>query len=147
MTNAKSVLPLETTSQRSRLMARVRRAGTAPELMLRKELHKAGLRYRLDGGRGLPGTPDLVFRASKVAIFVDGCFWHGCPKHGTRPKTNTSFWTAKISRNRERDRQVGQELRSQGWRVFRFCERQLMRDLPRVVAVITRAVAERQRCS
>jgi DNA mismatch endonuclease, patch repair protein len=119
---------------RSRLMGRVRRSGTAPELDLRRSLHRAGYRYRLDGGRGLPGTPDLVFRKLRVAIFVDGCFWHGCRLHGTMPKTNTAFWKAKIIRNQKRDRKVDRSLRELGWIVVRVWEHQLKGELETVVS-------------
>ena len=71
-------------------------------------------------GQKLPGKPDFVFRAERVCVFVDGCFWHGCPKHGTRPKQNRKFWDGKIARNRERDREVSRELRRAGWRVARI---------------------------
>lgn len=117
---------LPTTSERSRLMARVRRSGTKPELLLRTVLHQIGLRYRTKSGIGLPGTPDIAFRRIKLAIFVDGCFWHGCPKHGTVPKTNTLFWMAKISRNRLRDKQVNKSLKGLGWRVIRIWEHQAL---------------------
>lgn len=119
---------------RSRLMGRVRRSGTAPELKLRHSLHRAGFRYRLDGGLGLPGTPDLVFRKLRVAIFVDGCFWHGCSHHGTTPKTNTAFWQAKIIKNREQDRKVDDSLRRLGWIVVRVWEHQLKEELETVVS-------------
>ena len=117
---------LPTTSERSRLMARVRRSGTKPELLLRTALHQIGLRYRAKSGIGLPGTPDIAFRGIKLAIFVDGCFWHGCPEHGTVPKTNTPFWVAKISRNRLRDKKVDESLKRLGWKVIRIWEHQAL---------------------
>lgn len=73
----------------------------------------------------LQGKPDFVFPKPRIAVFVDGCFWHGCPKHGTKPKTNAAFWRKKIARNRERDREVGQALRQRGWRVLRIWEHEL----------------------
>jgi DNA mismatch endonuclease (patch repair protein) len=73
------------------------------------------------------GKPDFVFRKQKVAVFVDGCFWHGCPKHGTRPKSNAAFWNDKIHRNINRDRLVNATLRAAGWRVLRIWEHELRR--------------------
>ena len=70
----------------------------------------------------LPGKPDFVFPKPRLAVFVDGCFWHGCPKHATWPKTNRAFWRKKIARNRARDREVGHALRRMGWRVIRVWE-------------------------
>lgn len=140
---AKKVAVCLTTPARSRLMARVRRSGTAPEVALRTALRRAGLRYRLDAGRGIPGSPDIAFRRSRLAIFVDGCFWHGCPRHGTVPKTNTSFWTAKIRRNRQRDRQVDRSLKRLGWRVLRLWEHEVRGDIGHVLRRIERLLLAR----
>ena len=71
--------------------------------------------------------PDFVFRRGKTAVFVDGCFWHGCPEHGTQPKTNAAFWRGKISANRVRDRPVTRTLRAKGWKVVRIWEHELTR--------------------
>jgi len=85
------------------------------------------------------GRPDFVFPARRLAVFVDGCFWHGCPRHGTMPKGNRSFWRAKITRNRERDREVGAELRRLGWKVLRVWEHELtVRNERRLVARLGR---------
>ncbi len=121
---------------RSALMARVRRSGTAPEIILRSALHQAGYRYRLNSGIGLPGTPDVVLRRLSLAIFVDGCFWHGCPQHGSVPKTNTEFWIAKILRNRQRDKDVDHALRNLGWTVFRVWEHETRANLPDILQQI-----------
>jgi len=110
---------------RSRLMARVKRKDTAPELALRKALWAMGLRYRLHPK--LPGTPDLSFPTAKVAIFVDGCFWHGCPLHGSRPKTNADFWLQKLARNRARDTAADVALARLSWKSVRLWEHQLRR--------------------
>ena len=126
------------TNDRSALMARVRRTGTGPEVILRSALHRAGYRYRLRGGVGLPGTPDIVLRRLGLTIFVDGCFWHGCPQHGSVPKTNTEFWLAKISRNRQRDAAVDDELRSLGWTVFRVWEHETRTDLRDILKRVAR---------
>jgi len=73
------------------------------------------------------GKPDFVFPKLKLAVFVDGCFWHGCPKHGRTPKTRTSFWFAKITGNKARDKRVNHLLRAKGWKVFRVWEHELKR--------------------
>jgi len=130
--NARLLLQLPT-RQRSLLMGRVRRSGTECELCLRKALHRAGYRYRLNSGSSLPGTPDVLLPRWRVAIFVDGCFWRGCPKHGTVPKTNTEFWTVKILRNRERDKYVDRSLRALGWRVLRVWEHDVPSGIRRVI--------------
>ncbi|WP_255251850.1 very short patch repair endonuclease [Nitrosomonas ureae] len=82
-------------------MSSVRGTNTKPELLLRKALWRRGLRYRLNSA--LPGKPDIVLARYKIAIFVDGCFWHSCPVHGSLPETNMPFWKNKIARNIERD--------------------------------------------
>ncbi len=101
-----------------------RKRDTRPELALRSALHRRGLRYRVNArpASSLSRRADIVFRRQKVAIFVDGCFWHGCPEHGTSPRTNSGYWRAKIARNIERDRQTDVELASAGWAVVRVWE-------------------------
>ena len=100
-------------------------------MVLRKALWKSGLRYHLRPG--LPGTPDLAFSGRKVAIFVDGCFWHGCPEHYTRPVRNAAFWSRKIERNLCRDRKANQNLADLGWGVIRIWEHEIPQDLDSVV--------------
>lgn len=103
-----------------------RHRDTIPERRLRSLLHAAGLRYRVDfplhPDSGRPIRPDICFTRYRVAVFVDGCFWHGCPEHGTRPKTNSEFWLAKIARTRARDERDTRRLESAGWRVLRIWE-------------------------
>lgn len=118
-----------TKEQRSRLMGRVRKRGTELELLLRKALWQAGFRYRLKTKIKLPGSPDLFFPRAKIAVFVDGCFWHGCPIHGTMSKTNTDFWRAKIARNRERDYEVDAKLSELGWNSIRIWEHEIKESL------------------
>ena len=89
-------------------MASIRGKDTKPELNLRKELWRTGLRYRI--GHGLPGKPDIVFVSQRVVVFVDGCFWHQCPIHATRPKANRRFWQDKLRKNVLRDRRVNVQL-------------------------------------
>ena len=122
------------------MMARVRSRDTRPELELRRRLWSRGLRYRL--AVSLPGSPDLVFKRPRVAVFVDGCFWHGCPEHGSIPKTNSAFWANKLAQNTERDRQVDRALRERCWTVLRFWEHEVFGDLESVVETIEHAVRE-----
>lgn len=128
-----------TPEQRSRCMARVRSKDTKPELRLRSALWAVGLRYRLS--YPLPGRPDLVFPGKKLAIFVDGCFWHGCPQHATFPKTNKRFWEKKLRENRERDIRVNEQLYAVGWKVIRIWEHEINDDL---TTVVERIAAELQ---
>ncbi len=104
--------------KRSQMMRAVRSRDTKPELVLRRELHRRGFRFRLHR-RNLPGTPDLVFPGRRSVIFVNGCFWHGhdC-KAATLPKTRADFWAAKIGENRARDVRNLQSLRAMGWRAL-----------------------------
>lgn len=130
-------------NQRSQLMGRVRRSGTAPELALRRALRRAGIAYRLRDRGLLPGSPDLVFPIPRLAVFVDGCFWHGCAKHGSRPKTNVAFWEAKLLRNRLRDRRVDRALKRLGWAVVRVWEHDVRADVAAIVRVIGRRLDQR----
>lgn len=127
-----------TPEQRKRCMSSVKNKGTSIELELRKALWSEGLRYRLKSK--LLGKPDLVFVSSKVVVFVDGCFWHGCPIHGETPDTNSDFWRKKISGNVERDDFVSRSLIDQGWEVLRFWEHEIGSDLEGCVAKILKAV-------
>lgn len=97
---------------------------TAPEKALRSALHRKGLRFRIDEKPigSLNRKADIVFRSAKVAIFVDGCFWHGCPVHGTLAKANAEFWSQKIRQNRERDTDTTKCLKAAGWKVIRVWE-------------------------
>ena len=105
-------------------MAKVRQHGTEPELALRRELYRGGLRYRVN----LPvlekprRVADVAFPGLKIAVFVDGCFWHGCPMHATWPKQNAVFWRQKIEANRLRDAETNTKLREGGWTVLRIWE-------------------------
>jgi DNA mismatch endonuclease, patch repair protein len=112
-------------ADRSRNMAAVKRSNTGPEIQLRRALHAAGFRYRTDypirlGGRLI--RPDIAFTRSRVAVFIDGCFWHCCPRHGQIPATNREFWAAKLEANAERDRRQNQLLTDEGWLVVRLWE-------------------------
>ncbi len=124
-----------TPEQRKRCMSRVRSRNTKPEILLRKELWRLGFRYRLKNN--LPGRPDIIYPGKKLAIFVDGCFWHGCQKHGSIPKTNTVFWENKIQRNMERDLENTLALEHGGWTVFRLWEHEIKENMPQLVETIT----------
>lgn len=123
---------------KSEQMSRIRRSETGPELSLRRALWRRGARYRLRSS--LPGTPDLIFVNARIAIFVDGCFWHGCPRHYTAPRTNADFWQRKIATNCARDRRVDDELRAAGWRPVRIWEHEIKVDVDRAVDSVFAAV-------
>lgn len=105
-------------------MSRVRSRHTAPELAVRRELHRRGLRYRTDMPVPDIGRtrPDIVFTRVRVAVFVDGCFWHRCPDHGTSPKANADWWSEKLDGNVRRDRAIDLALAEAGWLVIRIWE-------------------------
>lgn len=116
---------------------------TGPELRLRRLLHAAGLRYRVnfasrvDGGR--PVSVDIAFTRAKLAVFVDGCFWHSCPEHGSVPKANAQYWPAKLRRNVERDRETTRRLQMAGWVVTRLWEHE---DPPRAASRVIALLRE-----
>jgi DNA mismatch endonuclease, patch repair protein len=110
---------------RSANMRANRRKDTKPELELRRALHARGYRYRKDYRLDLTGArvrPDIAFTARRVAVFVDGCFWHCCPEHGSQPANNTWYWQPKLARNVERDRAADTALAEAGWNVVRVWE-------------------------
>lgn len=127
---------------RSAVMAQIRGSNTGPELTLRHALHMLGYRYRLYP-HDLPGRPDIVFRGARVAIFVHGCFWHGCPAHYTAPETRPKFWHDKLAATRARDRSIRSSLLGRGWCVIELWEHEIDTDLEgciaRVVANLNRA--------
>ena len=120
--------------QRSHLMSLIRSRGNkGTELRLISIFRAAGISGWRRGSK-LPGKPDFIFPMLKTAVFVDGCFWHGCPMHGTKPKTRAAFWLAKITGNKVRDRKVNRLLRAKGWVVLRIWEHELARkNLPRLL--------------
>ncbi|EME20201.1 very short patch repair endonuclease [Rhodococcus qingshengii] len=105
-------------------MSAQRRRDTKPEIALRRELHRRGLRYFVDRApiKGVRRRADLVFPRRQVAVFVDGCFWHSCPQHATFPKNNAQWWTDKLAANVVRDRDTDARLAEQGWTVIRIWE-------------------------
>lgn len=108
-------------------MSGAKRRDTAVELALRRELHRRGMRYRVV--YPVPGqrrrTIDVAFTKARVAVFLDGCFWHGCPEHGTRPRSNSEWWRTKLAANRERDEDTDRLLRANGWTVVRVWEHEV----------------------
>ena len=118
--------PVPTSSNATKKMRSNRRVDTKPEVALRSSLHRGGLRFRKDYPIRLPDgrtvRPDIVFTRRKVAVFVDGCFWHSCPQHGTSPKSNQDYWIPKLLQNVERDYLTNERLRASGWRVIRVWE-------------------------
>jgi DNA mismatch endonuclease (patch repair protein) len=115
-------------------MQATRQRDTPPELAVRRALHRLGLRYRIN--YQIPGTrhrADIVIRRAKLAIFIDGCFWHGCPEHGTWPKRNAAWWREKIEGNVRRDRDAIRQLAAAGWRALRYWEHQSSEVVARTV--------------
>lgn len=123
---------------RSANMARIRGNDTGPEVALRRALWQSGLRYRL-GMRIEGARPDLTFPSARIAVFVDGCFWHGCPLHYVRPRSREDFWALKLAVNTDRDRRQTELLGSRGWRVIRIWEHELKQSLGRIVEEIRAA--------
>ncbi|MFF7893580.1 very short patch repair endonuclease [Streptomyces sp. NPDC007907] len=117
--------PTPPTPGRSRNMAAIKRRDTKPERTIRSLLHAAGKRYRVDLRLQLEGArprPDIVFTRARVAVFVDGCFWHCCPEHGRQPGVNGGYWGPKLQRNVARDRAADAALAAAGWTVVRVWE-------------------------
>jgi len=136
-----------TKAKRSEVMSRIRgRGNQATEIALAKFFR----RNQITGWRRhqkVFGKPDFVFKQVRLALFVDGCFWHGCPKHGTQPKGNAAFWRRKISRNQSRDMEVNRTLRKAGWRVLRIWEHELVRKnegklIRRILRIMETTVAQ-----
>lgn len=117
-------------------MSKIRSKNTQPELQLRKLLWSKGLRgYRIHN-KNLPGNPDIAFSKKKIAIFIDGCFWHGCPICYVEPKTNRDYWLPKIRNTIERDNTQQKELESAGWVVIRIWEHDIKNDVQNAVDTI-----------
>ena len=106
-------------------MSRIKSKGTGPEMAIRRELWRMGLRYRVQYGRE---RVDIAFPKEKVAVFVDGCFWHSCPIHGHMPKSNAAYWIPKLGKNVERDRAKDIRLRQDGWSVLHLWEHEVDAD-------------------
>ncbi|WP_437059679.1 very short patch repair endonuclease [Streptomyces sp. enrichment culture] len=129
-------------------MSRQASKDTACELAVRRLLHAAGLRYRVE--YPVPGMArrriDVAFTSVKVAVLIDGCFWHGCPEHATQPRSNAEWWRQKLDRNMARDAETTEHLRSAGWEVLRFWEHEAPEDVAlRVAAAVARRRSEQTR--
>ena len=133
------IAPRPTSAAASAVMRGNRKRDTKPELAIRRAVHRTGGRYEVAARplRGRPWTADLVFRRPRVAVFVDGCYWHGCPQHFKLPSANLGYWGTKIERNRERDSLVDAELSAAGWTVIRIWEHE---EPEAAAAQIVRAV-------
>ena len=134
-------------AQRSERMSRVRsRGNSSTELRFISLMRQ----HRIKGwrrGTRLPGKPDFVFHSQKVAVFVDGCFWHGCPRHRRIPKSRVAFWKTKLARNAQRDREVSRSLRTAGWAVLRIWECALSRcKMEGTLLKLVRAIDKKPHC-
>ncbi|MBL8516109.1 MAG: very short patch repair endonuclease [Betaproteobacteria bacterium] len=129
-----------TAAQRSLCMSKNRGKNTKLEIQLRHACFAAGLRHRLHSK--LPGRPDFVYPSAGVVVFVDGCFWHGCPEHYIAPAQRADFWKEKRRRNAERDSEVNRQLEELGWTVLRVWEHQIRKSMPSVVEQIRNAVLD-----
>ncbi|MGW6095162.1 very short patch repair endonuclease [Streptomyces sp. NPDC055157] len=122
-------------------MSRQARRDTTPEVAVRKLLHAAGYRYRIN--ERVPGmsrrTIDIAFTRAKVAVMIDGCFWHGCPEHATQPKANSEWWRVKLDRNMARDVETTAHLTAAGWTVLRFWEHESAEDVANRIAATVRS--------
>lgn len=129
---------------RSQAMSRIRGRDTRPELLIRSLLHREGARFRVS--YKVPGIckVDIAFTRVRLAIFIDGCFWHGCPEHAVEPKTNKDFWTRKLARNLERDKEQVERMQASGWESMRFWEHEVETSPGLVVRRILGRLARRR---
>ncbi|PYK63738.1 MAG: very short patch repair endonuclease [Verrucomicrobia bacterium] len=128
-----------TAAKRSEVMSRIRSHGNRDTELRMIALLRDHRITDWRRGTNLPGKPDFVFRSARVAVFVDGCFWHGCRCHGHTPRSNQRYWVAKLARNKARDRAINRELRTRGWAVLRVWECALTRK--RQAATLRRLAA------
>ncbi|KUG19729.1 very-short-patch mismatch repair endonuclease (g-t specific) [hydrocarbon metagenome] len=128
---------------RSRVMSKIRSKQTRPEILLRKCLWRRGWRgYRINI-KDLPGKPDIVFRSQKVAIFIDGCFWHKCPMCFVEPKSNREYWLPKIEKNVARDQVANEQLQKMGWKVIRIWEHEVKEDVEKCAEKIIKQICSK----
>jgi DNA mismatch endonuclease, patch repair protein len=124
---------------RSKIMSAIRSKNTKPEIFLRKALWSKGFRYRVQYGKE---KIDIAFPSKKVAIFVDGCFWHGCPIHSHLPKSNEEYWHPKLKKNIQRAKSKNERLESEGWKVLHFWEHELYNINP-IMSKIENKISEK----
>ena len=122
-------------------MQAIRARDTRPELAIRRELHRRGLRYRVNVS--VPGMPrrtiDVAWKGRRVAVFIDGCYWHGCREHSSAPKVNSDYWGPKTENNRRRDRETGQFLQERGWVVLRLWEHESVKEVADAIELCVRS--------
>lgn len=131
--------PLPSNAAVSAVMRGNRKTDTAPEVRIRSAIHRRGMRFRkhvLVRASSVNVRPDIVFTRQRVAVFVDGCFWHCCPVHGNRPRSNSQYWEAKLARNRSRDAAVNAALRAEGWDVLRVWEHESSEDAAEAICAV-----------
>ena len=113
---------------------------TAPEIRVRRLLHAGGLRYRVDfSPLGERRRADIVFTRRRIAVFIDGCYWHGCPEHATLPRRNAEYWLPKLARTAERDRETNEALAAAGWLVLRYWEHEDPAAVANAIIAVVRA--------
>ena len=124
-----------TKSQRSYVMSQIRGTRTKPELIVKEIIDGRKLRYQ---PKGIPERPDFANKSKKIALFIDGCFWHKCPRCYKPPKSNRKYWKAKVERNTKRDKHVNRKLKRQGWTVIRFWEHQVKENKLHIIKKINK---------
>ena len=130
-----------TKEKRSNIMSKIRNKDSKIEIRFRKKIWEVGLRYRKNVTKYF-GKPDLVFKKYKTVVFVDSCFWHGCKKHGSIPKTQKKFWEAKINCNKRRDKKVSRYYKKLDWKIFRIWEHDLTRDFDNTLQKIVKKIKD-----
>ena len=125
-----------TKEQRSYIMSQIRGTRTKPELIVKENIDGRKLRYQ---PKGILERPDFANKAKKIAVFIDGCFWHKCPRCYKEPKSNKKYWKAKIERNTKRDKYVNRKMKKEGWTVLRFWEHQVKENMAQVVKKINKS--------
>lgn len=126
-----------TKKKRSEIMSRIRSKDTKIEIIFRKALWREGFRYSKNSDKYF-GKPDLVLPKYKTVIFLDSCFWHNCPKHGYLPKSNLKYWKKKIERNKQRDKEVNQYYKKEGWKVMRIWEHEIQKNPEKSIGKIVK---------
>ena len=136
-----------TTKKRSDLMKKIKSCNTKSEILLRKKLWNAGFRY-YKNYKKLPGKPDIVFVKYKIAIFVDGEFWHGFnwKEKKEKIKSNRDYWLKKIEKNIKRDKKINSELKKMGWTVLRFWEKEIKNNLDNCLLIIVKCIEKKKLC-